>query len=57
MTLKPLIIKLDIKQMIYIFWIVSKGKYRSTFIKQDIDDDELCGIGIHGQWLWINPKK
>ena len=33
------------------------GCYRSKWYQTGFDDDELCGIGIHGQYLWVNPKR
>ena len=33
------------------------GCYRSKWYQTGLPDNELCGIGIHGQWLWINPKR
>ena len=31
--------------------------YRSKWYQTGLEDDELCGIGIHGQYLWINPAR
>ena len=33
------------------------GCYRSKWYQTGLEDDELCGIGIHGQYLWINPAR
>ena len=33
------------------------GNYRSKWYQTGFEDDEFCGIGIHGQNIWINPKK
>ena len=33
------------------------GCYRSKWYQTGFEDDELCGIGIHGQYLWVNPKR
>ena len=33
------------------------GCYRSKWYQSGMPDDEFCGIGIHGQWLWINPAR
>ena len=33
------------------------GCYRSKWYQTGLADDEFCGIGIHGQWLWINPAR
>ena len=33
------------------------GCYRSKWYQTGLSDDEVCGIGIHGQWLWINPAR
>jgi CubicO group peptidase (beta-lactamase class C family) len=33
------------------------GCYRSKWYQTGLPDDEICGIGIHGQWLWINPAR
>ena len=34
-----------------------KGNYRSKWYQTGFDDNEYCAIGIHGQNIWINPKK
>jgi len=34
-----------------------KGNYRSKWYQTGFNDNEYCGIGIHGQNIWINPKK
>ena len=34
-----------------------KGNYRSKWYQTGFDDNEFCAIGIHGQNIWINPKK
>ena len=34
-----------------------KGNYRSKWYQTGFNDDEFCAIGIHGQNIWINPKK
>ena len=31
------------------------GNYRSNWYQTGLKDKELCAIGIHGQWIWINP--
>ena len=33
------------------------GNYRSKWYQTGFDDNEFCAIGIHGQNIWINPKK
>ncbi len=33
------------------------GNYRSKWYQTGFDDKEFCGIGIHGQNIWINPNK
>lgn len=33
------------------------GNYRSKWYQTGFDDGEFCAIGIHGQWIWINPKR
>ncbi|MDB2389601.1 beta-lactamase family protein [Alphaproteobacteria bacterium] len=33
------------------------GTYRSKWYKPGFEDDEYCAIGIHGQWIWVNPKR
>ena len=37
--------------------LFTNGNYRSLWYQSGIADQEICGIGIHGQWLWINPQK
>ena len=37
--------------------LFKKGNYRSLWYQTGQDDREICGLGIHGQWLWINPKR
>lgn len=34
-----------------------KGRYRSKWYQTGIASGAFCGIGIHGQWLWIDPHK
>ena len=34
-----------------------KGNYRSKWYQTGFKDNEYCAIGIHGQNIWINPKK
>ena len=33
------------------------GNYRSKWYQTGFQDNEFCAIGIHGQNIWINPKK
>ena len=33
------------------------GNYRSKWYQTGFNDNEFCAIGIHGQNIWINPKK
>jgi hypothetical protein len=33
------------------------GTYRAKWYKPGFEDDEYCAIGIHGQWIWVNPKR
>ena len=37
--------------------LFANGNYRSFWYQTGFKDQEICAIGIHGQWLWINPKK
>ena len=34
-----------------------KGNYRSKWYQTGFEENEFCAIGIHGQNIWINPKK
>lgn len=31
------------------------GRYRSQWYVSDIKNPELCAVGIHGQWIFIDP--
>ena len=33
------------------------GNYRSKWYQTGFKDNEFCAIGIHGQNIWINPKR
>ena len=33
------------------------GCYRSKWYQTGLPEQEICAIGIHGQWLWINPVR
>jgi len=33
-----------------------KGRYRSKWYFSGNDHDSLAAIGIHGQWIWIDPE-
>ena len=37
--------------------LFTDGNYRSLWYQTGFTDQEFCAIGIHGQWLWINPQK
>ena len=37
--------------------LFDRGTYRSKWYRTGFDDDEICAIGIHGQWIWINPAR
>lgn len=32
------------------------GRYRSFWYETGDDRGSFCGIGIHGQWLWVDPQ-
>ena len=34
-----------------------QGNYRSKWYQTGFNDNEYCAIGIHGQNIWVNPKK
>ena len=34
-----------------------KGRYRSKWYQTGNASGVFCGIGIHGQWLWIDPHR
>jgi len=34
-----------------------EGGYQSMWYQTGLTDKEICAIGIHGQWVWINPVK
>jgi len=33
------------------------GRYRSKWYQSGFASGAFCAIGIHGQWLWIDPKR
>jgi CubicO group peptidase (beta-lactamase class C family) len=33
------------------------GRYRSKWYQTGNPSGAFCGIGIHGQWLWIDPRR
>ena len=37
--------------------LFNRGCYRSKWYRTGRADDEFCAIGIHGQWIWVNPKR
>ncbi|MBN8942244.1 MAG: serine hydrolase [Rhizobiales bacterium] len=38
------------------FWdMFVGGRYRSGWYQTGNPRDAFCGVGIHGQWLWIDP--
>ena len=34
-----------------------KGNYRSKWYQTGFGENQFCAIGIHGQNIWVNPKK
>ncbi len=40
--------------MVHLF---PKGRYRSKWYQTGNASGTFCGIGIHGQWLWIDPER
>ncbi|SLN62380.1 serine hydrolase domain-containing protein [Oceanibacterium hippocampi] len=40
--------------MAYLF---PEGRYRSQWYQTGNASGSFCGIGIHGQWLWIDPAR
>jgi len=34
-----------------------KGRYRSKWYQTGHASGAFCGIGIHGQWVWVDPRK
>lgn len=39
------------------FDLFPKGRYRSKWYQTGNASGAFCGIGIHGQWLWIDPQR
>jgi CubicO group peptidase (beta-lactamase class C family) len=37
-------------------FLFPKGRYRNKWYQTGHDSGAYCGIGIHGQWLYVNPK-
>jgi CubicO group peptidase (beta-lactamase class C family) len=37
--------------------LFTNGNYRSKWYQPDQKCGVICGIGIHGQWFWIDPDK
>ncbi len=37
--------------------LFTNGNYRSQWYQPDQASPVICAIGIHGQWLWINPSE
>ena len=36
--------------------LFENGRYRSCWYSAGDDHDSFCGIGIHGQWIWVDPE-
>ena len=34
-----------------------EGRYRSKWYQTGHISGAYCGIGIHGQWLWVDPQR
>jgi CubicO group peptidase (beta-lactamase class C family) len=39
------------------FNLFPKGRYRSKWYQTGNASGAFCGIGIHGQWLWVDPQR
>jgi CubicO group peptidase (beta-lactamase class C family) len=39
--------------MVHLF---PKGRYRNKWYQTGHENGAYCGIGIHGQWLYVDPK-
>ena len=37
-------------------FLFPKGRYRNKWYQTGHDSGAFCGIGIHGQWLYVNPE-
>ncbi|PAQ09694.1 serine hydrolase domain-containing protein [Mesorhizobium temperatum] len=37
-------------------FLFPKGRYRNKWYQTGAASGAFCGIGIHGQWLYVNPK-
>ncbi|BCG93107.1 serine hydrolase domain-containing protein [Mesorhizobium sp. 131-2-1] len=37
-------------------FLFPKGRYRNKWYQTGADSGAFCGIGIHGQWLYVNPR-
>jgi hypothetical protein len=37
-------------------FLFPKGRYRNKWYQMGTAGGAFCGIGIHGQWLYVNPK-
>ncbi|TIP04382.1 MAG: serine hydrolase [Mesorhizobium sp.] len=37
-------------------FLFPKGRYRNKWYQTGHDSGAFCGIGIHGQWLYVNPR-
>ncbi|AZO74048.1 MULTISPECIES: serine hydrolase [unclassified Mesorhizobium] len=37
-------------------FLFPKGRYRNKWYQTGTASGAFCGIGIHGQWLYVNPK-
>ena len=35
--------------------VLPDGRYRSCWYKVGDERDSFCAIGIHGQWIWVDP--
>ena len=35
----------------------AEGRYRSFWYQTGDDHDCFCAVGIHGQWLWVDPTR
>ncbi|MBN9550039.1 MAG: serine hydrolase [Alphaproteobacteria bacterium] len=37
-------------------FLFPKGRYRNKWYQTGHDSGACCGIGIHGQWIYVNPR-